>query len=160
MSVKPIAADMWPEILRLQREAHSSVEPESKAVLQSKWLRSPEVCFVYQDNEQISGYLLAHTWSEETPPSLFKLLPEKRKGFQLFLHDLVVCNSASGRGIGSKLLEHLVRSAILQGYETIRLVSVQDSSMFWEKLGFIRVDRPVCGSYGEGAQLMQRVLLL
>jgi len=160
MSVKPVTDAMWPAILTLQEEAYAEVAPESLEVLQSKWQRSPDSCFVYQDGEQLAGYLLAHSWSGESPPSLFKPLPQKAGSDYLFLHDLVISQRAAGNGVGSVMTDHLIKTASMLGYGKIRLVSVQDSSIFWKKMGFIPMDTTVCASYGAGAQFMQRDILV
>ncbi len=159
MSIQGIVASTWSDILQLQQGVYLSVEPESLEVLQSKWLRSPETCFVFQDNSQIMGYLLAHSWNTEIPPKLFKPLPSNTEGSILFLHDLALRKGASGKGIGKKLIAQLFKTTRLQGYEQIMLVAVQNSTRFWQKQGFVPLNQKVNECYGEGAQLMRRVLL-
>ena len=105
------------------------------------------------------GYLLAHSWDSKLPPKLFHQLPEGTEGEILFLHDLAISTSALGKGIGSKLVEHLVKVATAEGYNEILLVSVQDSKVFWQKKGFTTLSQKVCKTYGEDAQLMKRALL-
>ena len=159
MSIQGIVASMWPDILQLQNNVYLSVEPESLEVLQSKWLRSPETCFVFQENSQIMGYLLAHSWNTEIPPKLFKLLPSNSEGSILFLHDLAIRKGASGKGIGKKLIAQLFKTACLQGYEQILLVSVQNSAHFWQRQGFTPLNQKVDECYGEEAQLMRRIIV-
>ncbi|EMB7846458.1 GNAT family N-acetyltransferase, partial [Vibrio vulnificus] len=62
MSIESIVETTWSEILKLQAEVYHLVEPESLEVLRDKWLRSPSSCFTYRDDEQLMGYLLAHSW--------------------------------------------------------------------------------------------------
>lgn len=159
MSIQGIVSSTWSDILQLQQGVYLSVEPESLEVLQSKWLRSPETCFVFNEDSQVMGYLLAHSWNTEIPPKLFKPLPSKTEGSILFLHDLAVRKSESGKGIGKKLIAQLLKTAHLQGYEQILLVAVQNSVNFWKKQGFIPLNQKVNECYGEGAQLMRRVLV-
>ncbi|EPZ5839207.1 GNAT family N-acetyltransferase [Vibrio cholerae] len=159
MSIESIVETTWPEILKLQAEVYHLVEPESLEVLRDKWLRSPSSCFTYRDDEQLIGYLLAHSWNSRTPPKLFNKLPKGTEGSILFLHDLAVSNHTFGKGIGSKMIEHLVNVATASGYKEILLVSVQNSMQFWQKQGFTIVEQEVCNSYGDSAQLMKRVLL-
>ncbi|NHI00519.1 GNAT family N-acetyltransferase [Oceanimonas sp. MB9] len=155
MSITSLTGAMWPAILKLQHEAYAQVGPESLDVLKSKWLRSPDSCFVYRDGERLMGYLLAHAWGGESPPSLFKPLPERSENSYLFLHDLVVSQNAAGQGIGSAMTAHLINTAALLGCRHIRLVSIQYSNRFWQKMGFTPMATAVCSSYGLGAQLMQ-----
>ncbi|EPE4803431.1 GNAT family N-acetyltransferase, partial [Vibrio vulnificus] len=159
MSIQGIVSSTWSDILQLQQGVYLSVEPESLEVLQSKWLRSPETCFVFNEDSQVMGYLLAHSWNTEIPPKLFKPLPSNTEGSILFLHDLAVRKSESGKGIGKKLIAQLLKTAHLQGYEQILLVAVQNSVNFWKKQGFIPLNQKVKECYGEGAQLMRRVLV-
>ncbi len=159
MPIQGITASTWPDILQLQQEVYLSVEPETLDVLQSKWLASPETCFVYQESNRVTGYLLAHSWNSELPPKLFTPLPEGSEGSVLFLHDLAVHKGSSGKGIGRALTDQLVDLAQLKGYEQILLVAVQNSVRFWLKQGFQLVNQPVNACYGEGAQLMRRVLV-
>ncbi|CAH0535646.1 hypothetical protein VST7929_03158 [Vibrio stylophorae] len=158
MSVQRILAHQWPEIYQIQVQAYQSIEPEPVAILQDKWQKSPECCFVYKKDQQIKGYLLAHAWNRETPPKLSQRLPEDSHGEILFLHDLAIDSTAAGQGIGPQLIEKLVDVAESTGYQEIRLVSIQNSKSFWQKNGFSALSEPVCQSYGDSALLMRRKL--
>lgn len=158
MSIEIIRETAWPEILKLQEKAYLLVEPESLEVLKDKWNRTPNCCFLYRDNEQIKGYLLAHSWNKKQPPKLFNVLPKETEGNILFLHDLAISSSSFGQGIGSKLMKHLVEVATGFGFKEIRLVSVQNSKLFWQRQGFKPLSEKVCKSYGSDAQLMCRKL--
>lgn len=155
MSIKSIVEAAWPEILKVQVEAYSMVDLESLEVLKSKWLRSLESCFLYRDGESVVGYLLAHSWNSERPPKLFQKLPAGTEGPILFIHDLAISKLALGKGLGSRMIEHLLQIAQSSGYKQIRLVSVQGQLCFG--VSWV-TDQDVCSSYGEGAQLMCRVL--
>jgi ribosomal protein S18 acetylase RimI-like enzyme len=169
MPIQPITQTMWAEILKIQAEAYSEIEPESLEVLQSKWQQSPDCCFAYlEENEleeqsgqemNILGYLLAHTWHSETPPKLYQTLPEGSHGSTLFLHDLALSKRAVGRGVGSQMVKHLLDTAISFGFQKALLVSVQDSVPFWQKHGFVEVtNQQASESYGEDAKIMMRAL--
>lgn len=156
--IETIREAMWPEILKLQSEVYLLVEPESLEVLKDKWNRTPNCCFIYRESEKLKGYLLAHSWSREQPPKLFNALPKETEGNILFLHDLAVASSSFGQGIGSKLMKHLIEVATGLCFKEIRLVSVQDSKLFWQRQGFKPLPENVCRSYGTDAQLMWRQL--
>ena len=168
MTTKPIQAinqKNWPEILTIQAEVYSEIEPESLEVLRSKWQQSPDCCFVYlekqdeQEGQNILGYLLAHAWNSETAPKLYQTLPEGSRGSTLFLHDLAISKYAAGRGIGTQMVKHLLDTATTSGFEKALLVSVQDSVSFWQKHGFVEMtDQQANESYGEDAKVMMRAL--
>ncbi|CAM3813756.1 MULTISPECIES: GNAT family N-acetyltransferase [Pseudoalteromonas] len=158
MAIKLIDNDSWPAVLKIQAQAYLSVEPESLTVLKSKWTRSPESCFVYQQGENILGYLLAHAWHSEAPPKLFQPLPNEIPGSILFLHDIAVAESALGKGVATAMYQHLQQHALLSAYQQIRLVALQNSAGFWRRLGFVIVDQKISNSYGKEAFLMQKML--
>ncbi|MGO2236731.1 MAG: GNAT family N-acetyltransferase [Marinomonas sp.] len=170
MPIQPITQTMWAEILTIQAEVYSEIEPESLEVLQSKWQQSPSCCFVYLaeaelaeqsrlEEQNVLGYLLAHAWHSETPPKLYQLLPEESHGSTLFLHDLAISKYAAGRGIGTQMVQHLLDSVASSGFEKALLVSVQDSVPFWQKHGFVEVtNQQASESYGEDAKVMKKVL--
>ncbi|MBU1296094.1 MAG: GNAT family N-acetyltransferase [Gammaproteobacteria bacterium] len=176
MPIQPITQTMWAEILNIQAEAYSAIEPESLEVLQSKWQQSPDCCFAYLgerswleekseleeqsgQEKNILGYLLAHAWHGETPPKLYQTLPEGSHGPTLFLHDLALSKRAVGRGVGSQMVKHLLDTAVSSGFQKALLVSVQDSVPFWQKHGFVEMtDQQASESYGEDAKVMMRAL--
>lgn len=158
MTIKLINDQTWSAVLEIQAQAYSSVEPESLAVLKSKWYNSPESCFVYQQDESIVGYLLAHAWHSDVPPKLFQPLPNETTGSILFLHDLAVSKSALGRGVATMMYQHLHQHALLSAYQQIRLVALQNSVGFWQRQGFVCVDQNISSSYGTDAYLMKKKL--
>ena len=161
MSMNSINEATWPEILKVQSEAYVQVEPEALEVLKAKWLRSPDCCFVYCEGEHVLGYLLAHSWNSDVPPKLYQVLPSGSEGPILFLHDLALSKWAAGKGLGSLMVEHLLKVATALGFERVRLVSIQASDAFWRRFGFLEVaDREVCASYGDGAKIMERALMV
>lgn len=157
MSITTVREAHWPAILRLQNEAYVEVEPESLPVLQSKWHQSPDLCFVYEDaqRQDIAAYLLAHAWHSPLPPKLYSALPPESEGDCLFIHDLAVSPQYAGQGVGQQMMGQLIQRAREEGFDHMRLVSVQHSSPFWAKLGFQPAPHvPVDASYGPGAILM------
>ncbi len=158
MTIEPICASDWSQILQLQAGAYTGVEPETLEVLQSKWHASPQTCFVYKRKQNIVGYVLAHPWHQLSPPKLFKLLTDDCGGEYLFVHDLAVDQQVKSQGIGKAMMAYLANEAKMRGYQQIQLVAVQNSTRFWQKQGFEPLSQTVSSSYGDGAKLMCRVL--
>jgi GNAT superfamily N-acetyltransferase len=155
MSISLITENSWIEILKIQEEAYVEIPPEELDVLKSKWLSSPSTCAVYQEkNNVISAYLLAHPWPSEIPPKLHEISPVTHS-INLYLHDLALAHEARGKGIAKKLVENLIDTAKIEGFNKIFLVAVQNSSAFWAKFGFLqRPNAVICPSYGHNAKLM------
>ncbi|SHO54517.1 N-acetylglutamate synthase [Vibrio quintilis] len=77
----------------------------------------------------------------------------------MFLHDLAISNQVSGKGVGAKMVSHLLNVAMILKFEQILLVAVQGSSLFWEKMGFTEVtDQSISATYGDGAKMMRYLL--
>ena len=160
MQITEISDDAWASIINIQDEAYSGVLPERLNVLKSKWVTSPETCFIFKtESNVIKGYLLAHVWDSYNPPKLFEELPTITNGSILYLHDLAVSQDAKGIGVGKQLVQKLMETAKTRQYKEILLVAVQGAESFWSRFGFNEMlDSPVCSSYGSDARLMHCLL--
>lgn len=156
MSIAPISAAAWPDILKIQDEVYTGVAPETLEVLKSKWQASPQTCFVFQlPNNHMTGYLLAHPWDALEPPKLFESHDPSSSGQGLYLHDLAVSKHSRGLGVGKQLASTLLKAAKALRFKRVLLVVVQGSQGFWSSLGFTEIaDGKVCASYGDDASLM------
>jgi len=157
MKIQPIYTEDWPQILGLQRQGYSDLEPESLEVLQSKWVISPSTCFVAKtSNDEVSGYILSHPWPEDDFPKLGEIIATiPQTTANLFLHDTCVNSNYSNSGIGSALVKYLLCIAKAEGFKSVTLVSVQKTIAFWSKYGFRHVkNTEVNRYYGEGSYSM------
>ena len=152
--------------------------PEEDAVLEEKFRLSPASCFVFSDvtptsgnisdlspvsrTSAIYGYCLAHPFKTNSIPALDRLLhklPEKCD--TLYIHDLALLPEAQGEGNGKKAAELLFNVAKLKKLETLSLVAVHESQVFWQKNGFKMVDvseemKQKLLTYSEDARYMVR----
>ena len=159
MSISAITDKLWPDILRIQREVYSAIEPESLEVMRSKWLHSPEFCFVYRDAEHgVAAYLLAHAWHSRQPPKLHCALPPGSGGDVLFVHDLSISRKLAGRGVGRRMVQQVLERAIAKGKREALLVSVQASGGFWSRMGFVASPQATDIAYGNKASVMSMEL--
>jgi ribosomal protein S18 acetylase RimI-like enzyme len=156
VSIVQISEKSWDGILKIQEEAYTDLPPEDVSILKSKWLASPDTCFIYSSNEnKILAYLLSHPWGSDSPPKLNEEATVDKDTSNLYLHDLALSNEARGQGIARALVENLINNAKTQGFTKIQLVAVQGSSSFWVKYGFmVIVNAAICPSYGSAARLM------
>lgn len=155
MPISLITEKYWDGILRVQEDAYTEIPPEDVSILKSKWLSSPNTCFVYLSHDNmVLAYLLAHPWANEAPPNLHEKC-SITVCQNLYLHDLALAHEARGKGIAKSLVENLIKNAKVQGVEKILLVAVQNSSGFWAKFGFLcKPNAVISPSYGDSAKLM------
>lgn len=159
MPIKPINDNCWNDILRIQEEAYTDISLEDISILKTKWSSSPHTCSVYTNQKgRVLAYLLAHPWASDIPPKLNEKTPLSNSQ-TLFIHDLALSKEGRGKYIGTRLVQNLIDNANNQKFEKILLVSVQNTSGFWTKFGFIKLpSKNICPSYGENAQLMMLAL--
>ncbi|MEZ9197537.1 GNAT family N-acetyltransferase [Shewanella sp. 10N.286.54.B9] len=136
MKLRSIEASDWPSILEIQLECYPQIEPESLAVLQSKWLASPQSCFSLELNQQVVGYCLAHPWIINNPPTLEQELGSITASDTLYLHDIALSAKAQGKGAGRLILDRLKLFAVQDKYNSISLVAVQGADRYWQQQGF------------------------
>ncbi|CUB02651.1 GNAT family N-acetyltransferase [Marinomonas fungiae] len=157
--IREIVNTDWPQIMRIQSQVYHDVVPEPLEVMQGKWLRSPQLCFVYccdTNPAQIGGYILAHTWAGESLPELGQSLSKGVVEEYVFLHDLAISPEYQGQGVGPLLAEFLLARAQKSGWQEFRLVSVQGSVPFWQRFGFMLLKQTVSECYGEDAAVMTK----
>lgn len=136
MKLRQIETSDWPSILKIQLECYPQIEPESLAVLQSKWLASPQSCFSLELNQQVVGYCLAHPWIINNPPTLEQELDSITASDTLYLHDIALSAKAQGKGAGRLVLDRLKQFAVQDKYSSISLVAVQGADRYWQQQGF------------------------
>jgi len=137
MQLRSINSADWHEILLIQEECYPQIEPESLEVLRSKWLVSPQTCFVIELDKQVVGYCLAHPWVVGSPPSLEQTLVAVTNPDTLYLHDIALSSKVQGKGAGKRAFNALVELARELGLPCISLVAVQGADSFWRRQGFI-----------------------
>jgi GNAT superfamily N-acetyltransferase len=156
MRIRNIAEPDWPEILRIQSEAHPPTVLETENVLRSKQAIAPATCFVCIGKDRdILAYCLAHPFAQNNIPRLGAAAVETPAIANLFVHDLAVQNSSQGQGVATKLFFHLKECAVERGFSSLSLVALQHADIFWQKMGLHKVKDIDTGSnYGEGASFM------
>jgi len=137
MQLRRITSADWSAILLIQEECYPQIEPESLEVLHSKWLISPQSCFVIASGTQVVGYCLAHPWVAGSPPSLEQILVAATNPDTLYLHDIALSSKVQGQGAGKLALLALVDHARELSLPSISLVAVQGADSYWRRQGFI-----------------------
>lgn len=133
--------------------------PEDRAVFEERQQLYPEGCYVLQGGDDLKGYALSHPYVKDTAPALNTLLgalPEHCDSY--YIHDIAILPDARGGNAGKAIVTYLKTHARATGFDTICLVAVNNSSLFWERYGF--VTREAAGlqrkleSYGTGTTYM------
>ncbi|KZY68096.1 hypothetical protein A3742_15260 [Oleiphilus sp. HI0071] len=153
----------WREVDRVQRLAYSSDLVEDIEVLKEKADILGHFCFLIQDEltHHVLGYVLAHPYSRTQIPPLNskKLSSINSEETNVFLHDMALNPSCSGRGLGKLTVERLLSEVKSKGAKSMTLVAVQASSSFWSKVAGFEVvnsaDEASLAKYGNGAKMMR-----
>ena len=149
------------DVLRIQDQCYTTIEPESAESLGAKVSAAPDTCFVAQAGDEVVGYLIAAPVRFPRLPALnagrFTVAPDADA---LYLHDLAVATAGRGTGAGQRLVEHATFAAKARGLRRACLVAIQGSAPYWHRFGFTPVPPQALpgisslASYGAGAQLM------
>jgi ribosomal protein S18 acetylase RimI-like enzyme len=125
------------QIMVVQRECYSEVEPEGRASFTKKIQLSGNSCWVAERDGEIMAYLICHPWRVGSVPELDSELFSVPDPADLFyLHDLAVSSRGRGQGLGRALVETALSFARKMDYERAGLIAVQKSSPFWSQFGF------------------------
>lgn len=145
-------------VLRIQSRCYTALEPESAGSLLSKLEVSPATCWVADSERGLAGYLFAHPWTSEVPPSLdlvIERLPAAADCF--YIHDLAIDPEWRGTGTGERLIGDALQLAD-NHWPRCALIAVQASQRFWGRFGFVPAPTPLQAAavgYGD-ATLMWR----
>lgn len=127
-------------VIRIQAEAYVDEILETDDVIQARFAQTPDSSWVVEREGEVCGYLVGyHSALGDVTPwgSEFTHKPQANT---LYLHDLAISQSAKGFGLGPLVVDHALSEARQRQLEHAALVSVQNSKVFWEKLGFVCCD--------------------
>lgn len=123
-------------IMAIQRECYPPVLREDRLTIEERMAVAAEYCWVAEDEHGIAAYLFAYpsTLGKITPlDGAFRIATE---GDTLYFHDLAVLKRVAGTGLGASLVDIALASAAAQAFARSALVAVQDSSRFWQGMGY------------------------
>lgn len=151
------AADL-PAIKQVADVVHRDF-PESDAVFEERLRLYAAGCFVLNDGERISGYVISHPWLYRKPPALNSLLQAiPHAADTYYVHDIALLDKARRSGSASGIVRILVKHARDRSFSNLSLIAVNGSSPFWLRHGFSVVSDPGIDlklkSYGDGAKFM------
>lgn len=138
---------------------------EGRDCFENRLALNPAGCFVLAGEDgRPRGYLVAYPWPENAAPALNTLIdaiPDEAS--VMYLHDLALDLSVRGGGWSRPIVERLAQDARAAGWPALTLVAVNDAAPFWERHGFVAVERPGMADkragYGPDARYMIRRLM-
>jgi ribosomal protein S18 acetylase RimI-like enzyme len=156
-----------PEILTIQNSCFKPQFLETISIFAEKLSLFPSGCFVANNGSKCTGYLFSHPWpAGQSAPLNKSLYPLPTGCDSLYLHDCAVHPDAQGCGLAKKLINKVIETAVAIGANSIQLVSVQHSEVFWKHFGFDIVNKESpqktrnLTTYGSDAVLMSLKLAL
>src|SRR5690606_31394087 len=125
-----------PAVLAIQEESYAAEVLEDEAVIRSRLAAFPQLAWVAEDGEGVCAYLFAYHSRLGKVTPLDGEFSSDGEADCLYLHDLAVARRAAGRGIGPALVRHNLQQAGTAQLRYSALVSVQDSTGDWSRLGY------------------------
>ena len=139
IKIRLMTAEDMTQVLSIQEECYTEVEPESSKSLLSKLNNSSKTCWVSVSEEEILGYLICHPWAANSLPPLNVVLSEAPKDGSIFyIHDLAIGAHGRGKGLGQALVENALSAARDLNFTEAALIAVQNSIGLWQRFGFTK----------------------
>ena len=137
---RPMTAEDLPVVSRIGGTVHPAY-PESDAVFEERFRLFPQGCRVVEGpNGTLIGYAVAHPGLLFEPPALDTLLERLPADSDcLYVHDVALLPAARGAGLGRAVVADLSALARLIGAYCLALTAVNNSAVWWQRRGFLRL---------------------
>jgi hypothetical protein len=159
---RPATAADLDEVERIGNAIHVNLQ-ERPEVFANKLALFPQGCFVLARNSAITGYGIAHPRALGSIPALDTLMTALPPAPTcLYIHDVVVLPAARCQGAAGVLVDLYEAVARRHELQSLALVSVYGTYVFWERFGFQTTADPELAdklkSYGDTARYMRKSL--
>lgn len=135
--VRPMTHGDLAPVLSVQQQSYTTEFHEPFAAFESKWLASPDTCWVAERAGAVCAYLVCLPVEQRNLPALHAAAFQRASHPDwLYLHDLAIGPAARGAGLSPLLMACALEKAQAMSLPTIGLIAVQDSCAFWRKFGF------------------------
>lgn len=123
-------------ILAIQTQCYPALLLESEDVIRERLQRCAAQCWVAEDEIGVCAYLFGYLSRVGKVTPLDAIFTPDADADCLYVHDLAVLPRKTGCRVGPALVEHNLQQAREHALPYSALVSVQNSSGFWERLGY------------------------
>lgn len=123
-------------VIRLQDSCYHDDLFEAPDVVQQRFMRHPQSCWVAVYKDKLWGYLFTYPSKVGKVNPLGAEFPQYAAADCLYLHDVAVSRDARGQGVASALIKQAAIHAKELGLAKLALVAVQNSLEFWQQQGF------------------------
>lgn len=130
-----------PAVLSVQAQCYSPAMNESACIIRERLAAAPQTAWIAEWGGQVQAYLTTYPGTLGKIGALGGQFEIPAEADCLYLHDLAVAPSASGHGLGGRLVDKALKTALAMGLRQAALVCVQNAESFWQGLGFQRVPR-------------------
>ena len=125
------------EVCAIQQEAYVPDMVEAGEVLHGRLAACAETSWVAEDEYGLCAYLFGYRSVLGRVSPLGYQFQHVAGADSLYLHDLAVSQRVAGQGVGALLVRLALQQAVAQGLRHSCLVSVQSSTVFWNRLGYL-----------------------
>ena len=140
-SIRPATVSDACGYVRIGTDAYPPEFHESSEAFLAKLRVFPSGCKIVDIAGESVAFLISHPWTYENPPKLNSeafTLPSCPDVF--FIHSVTVMRANQKHGIGSALAKAAIALGQSHGFSRLTLISVQNSTSFWQRLGFKQVE--------------------
>lgn len=126
-----------PAVLSIQQRCYPPSMNETAIAISDRLACAPDFAWVALLDETPAAYLMTYPSTTGKVTRLGGAFDIPKNPDCLYFHDLAVCPTASGKGLGAALVRHALASS---RWRTAALVCVQDARRFWMQQGFTDID--------------------
>lgn len=130
-----------PAVLAIQAQCYPVHLLEDEVTIRDRLYSAPDSTWVAADKSKVCAYLAAYRSVVGNITPLSRAFDIAEQADSLYLHDLAVCSSAQGAGIGQRLVRLAWERAQAQALTYSALVCVQGAHRFWQGLGYTVWDK-------------------
>lgn len=135
-----LAGDI-PAVMRIQAECYPPSMLETEDVFRARLALTPATCWIWSPApDNAAAYLFSYPSSKDAITPLGARFKLAAAPDCLYLHDLAVAPSARGRRAANALVAAALDHARAENLKWSALVSVQQSQVFWSKLGYAAIE--------------------